>query len=907
MLSLLESCRLTKASANYNSWTHTSLGGYIPIASFRIEGDDHNKLIEYYCTEVVSGRNKLCLSERHLPEYSPLLVDIDMRWEFNAVETMDRQFDIKFIVSLASLYVQNLLLCTDTSTLPPVIRCFVLEKPKPVPYKGKKKDGFHLHFPEVWMDHQALYHIRQLVINDAKKSQLFKHLNLCTDLENIIDEAVISRNNWLMYGSSKYDMNTMVSSTYKVTHVLHFTFDLNIVDTAQSINTDIISDVGYFQTQVGIRELIRDLSIRRTDVKLARLNDKHIELAPKKQIKDIKVSADPNLKKKPQIQDEQLLNDVRILIGMLPEMFYEDYNYWSRVGWCLKNINPSLRDLFHEFSSQSPKYSLEECDRFWFKDTSSVTGELNYGSLVYWVKQNNSSIYNNWITERKVEMMKNFQMTRKEVTIAHFDIAVILKKLYGDVYVCSETEKGGIWYKFNGIRWQLDKKAGFLSTIISTELYQDILRVAQHYSQQAINSTDDDMMRLKSELFIKYASKLKNNAFKQSIINECLIQFYDSKFADSLNRNKMLLGFENGILDLENFEFRKGYPDDRITFSTGIDFVNHINTDFMDEETITLDDEERDNKKKIMDVLCQILPSKEVRDYFLTRLGSCLEGGNMFQDFNIMTGKGANGKSTLINIIKHTFGDYYYSLAVSVLTEKSASSEKATPALNDCKGRRIITCQEPQKNSTINASLLKQLTGADTITSRKLFENTESFVIEAKFFMMCNDLPNVDAEDGGLWRRIKVIPFVSRFVDGEPSKPNEFRKNKDLEMEIKKYASTFMSILLWYYKNKFKNNESITAPPEVTAVTDKYKRDHDMYRDFIEERLLYCPGQSIEDKDVYTVFKVWMKENHSDSKAPAKREFLNSMIKIIDTYDSSSKFFEDYKFKDDVTTNETDF
>ena len=55
-------------------------------------------------------------------------------------------------------------------------------------------------------------------------------------------------------------------------------------------------------------------------------------------------------------------------------------------------------------------------------------------------------------------------------------------------------------------------------------------------------------------------SKLKITSFKKNVIQECKEMFHDPKFEEKLNSNRNLLGFDNGIYDLENCEFREGLP-----------------------------------------------------------------------------------------------------------------------------------------------------------------------------------------------------------------------------------------------------------------------------------------------------------------------------------------------------------
>ena len=59
---------------------------------------------------------------------------------------------------------------------------------------------------------------------------------------------------------------------------------------------------------------------------------------------------------------------------------------------------------------------------------------------------------------------------------------------------------------------------------------------------------------------------LKQVSFKRNIMVECSYKLYDPKFAEKLDANPYLLGFENGVycLKKEELGFRDGVPEDYI-------------------------------------------------------------------------------------------------------------------------------------------------------------------------------------------------------------------------------------------------------------------------------------------------------------------------------------------------------
>ena len=72
---------------------------------------------------------------------------------------------------------------------------------------------------------------------------------------------------------------------------------------------------------------------------------------------------------------------------------------------------------------------------------------------------------------------------------------------------------------------------------------------------------DDDQKDQLMERVKKISSialKLKVNNFKKNVLDECVELFYKNKFEEQLDTKINLIGFENGVYDLEKHEFRDG-------------------------------------------------------------------------------------------------------------------------------------------------------------------------------------------------------------------------------------------------------------------------------------------------------------------------------------------------------------
>ena len=84
---------------------------------------------------------------------------------------------------------------------------------------------------------------------------------------------------------------------------------------------------------------------------------------------------------------------------------------------------------------------------------------------------------------------------------------------------------------------------------------------------------------------------------------------------------------------------------------------------------------------------------------------------------------------------------------------------------------------------------MKELSGGDKITARGLFQDPIEFKPQFKPIFICNDDPELPPNDEGTWRRIKLIPFESRFVSNpNPKKSNQFPIDPSLKNEIGEFS-----------------------------------------------------------------------------------------------------------------------
>jgi putative DNA primase/helicase len=325
-----------------------------------------------------------------------------------------------------------------------------------------------------------------------------------------------------------------------------------------------------------------------------------------------------------------------------------------------------------------------------------------------------------------------------------------------------------------------------------------------------------------------------------------------------------LIGFENGIYDLNNFEFRDGKPEDLVSMSVGYKYAN----------------QHTDKYNELLNFLSDIQPNKEERDYMLTYLSIGLFG-NLLELFTILTGNGRNGKSKLIELLGETFGEYFGSVQSQMFTRPRPDANSPDPGLLSLSKKKIVIASEPEKNSKLNSGFIKFITGRDSTTLRNCHSN-DMVKFTAKFvtLFICNDIPDCDDIDNAFSKRLRCINFPTEFVN-EPKKENQKKMDPNINKNFEFWKLDFMLLLIEYYK-KYTENQQLNPTENIMKWTNKYKEDVDLYLQFLNECTEETNEKNIHCSDLYESFKLWFKQNNPNTKIPSNKEFIANLRKHKD-------------------------
>ena len=380
------------------------------------------------------------------------------------------------------------------------------------------------------------------------------------------------------------------------------------------------------------------------------------------------------------------------------------------------------------------------------------------------------------------------------------------------------------WFYFNDSKWLIDKgMKKFRKDIV--EFTETLENIKTYYESKDKSEKNSNIIKNVKGLI----QKCNRANFKKEVIEEAEMYFEDDTFMKLLNSKISLVPFVNGVYDLDKKQFRKTRKDDYVNLTFGFEFDHSV----------------RNND--VYDFICKVLPCQQTRDWVLKRMADCLNGSIPNTMFLMFIGVGANGKSQLLNLLKATMGEFGEKVEVTLLTRKRNNANEANPEKMKLQHKRFAFLSEPEDNEKLNVGLLKELTGAEEIVARGLYENSATFVMQCKLFLACNELPEVKGEDTAIWRRIRVVDFPSKFVY-EPSGSNEYMIDITLPTKIREdvtWRQTFLNILLeYYYKN-------IPEPESVRVNTNAYKDDNNETESWFTEHILLDHEGHLDQVDLF--------------------------------------------------------
>ncbi|MFC8583182.1 phage/plasmid primase, P4 family [Streptomyces sp. NPDC057217] len=248
--------------------------------------------------------------------------------------------------------------------------------------------------------------------------------------------------------------------------------------------------------------------------------------------------------------------------------------------------------------------------------------------------------------------------------------------------------------------------------------------------------------------------------------------------------------------------------------------------------------------------LTEIFPHHPELPAFMRRLvGYGITGSTAEQCFVFMHGGGANGKSAFLDAILHVFRGITKSTEFSTFEQRTAVGQ-ASPELAELRGARIVSASETEKYSRLAEALVKQLTGGDPVTARRLYGNPFTYVPSFLLMVAGNYKPAILSQDLGVWRRVKLVPFEAEFRGAKVDKSLPATLRGEAEGVL---AWAVRGAMEWYATG-------LQEPGSVSSATQDYRESEDRLSEFLDARLVQEPKARVRPMDVRRAYQEWAED-----------------------------------------------
>ncbi len=177
-------------------------------------------------------------------------------------------------------------------------------------------------------------------------------------------------------------------------------------------------------------------------------------------------------------------------------------------------------------------------------------------------------------------------------------------------------------------------------------------------------------------------------------------------------------------------------------------------------------------------------------------------------------------------------------------------------------GKRFVAATEIEKGRTLSTALLKYITGGENITVCRKYEHQISFPPTHTLWMSGNHKPQIKDTTNAIWRRVKLIPFTSRFTkDG--SLPDELMSEAE-------------GILAWLVQGcQLWLQDGLSDIQVVKDATGKYRADEDQLTEYFDTMCRFSPNLRVNRKVLLDDYHKWCEDNTENRLK--KRDFYDQI------------------------------
>ena len=381
----------------------------------------------------------------------------------------------------------------------------------------------------------------------------------------------------------------------------------------------------------------------------------------------------------------------------------------------------------------------------------------------------------------------------------------------------------GRWYVWDGRRWARD---------VTNEIERMAKNVVRNIYREAADEADPDRRAALSKWALRSEAQARILAMIALADSEPGVAVTPGHFdADPWMFNAL-----NGTVDLRDGSLRPHDPDDMISKLAPVvydpDAKSEVWDRFLEEATGGDGDLQR----------------------FLARAaGYTMTGLTSEEVLFFLHGPAAAGKSTFVEALKATMGDYAMTADFETFLQRSFVGGIRND-IADLAGARFVLSIEVDEGKKLAEGLIKLITGGDTVKARHLYREGFEFVPQFSLWLVANHAPRVRDDDAAMWRRILRVPF-------EHVVPVHLRDSK-LKAFLRDCERGGPAILAWLVRGcREWRHIGLAIPLVIERATAEYRHDMDPLVDFVQQYCVITPLAQAETGQLREAYERWGSEN----------------------------------------------
>lgn len=245
------------------------------------------------------------------------------------------------------------------------------------------------------------------------------------------------------------------------------------------------------------------------------------------------------------------------------------------------------------------------------------------------------------------------------------------------------------------------------------------------------------------------------------------------------------------------------------------------------------------------------------------RMGQALTGHPPSDDVVlILQGGGSNAKTTMVEAIVNTIGDYAVKLSETALTAKPGAHPHALMPL---RGARLALSEELDDGGVLNMKRIKDATGQQTMKARGMYESDAQWRVSHSLIVTSNYRPKVSETDDGTWRRLLLVVFPYRYRKAHEALETSYDRPADPDLRGRMRSGAegqHEAVLAWLIEGgaQWYAQGDATVPDSVAQDTAAWRGASDPLRTFLATSVEFDPNGRCLAGDLLLAYNSWAQD-----------------------------------------------